>query len=114
MKVLLVEDDRETREALSDLLTQEGIQVLAAASGREAREVARAHDFDALLTDLGLPDVAGDVLIGQILAEVSPRPLVVVLTGAGEADQRRARAAGADRLLVKPVEWSSLLHDLQA
>jgi CheY-like chemotaxis protein len=111
-RILLVEDATDIREALSLLLRAEGAEVVATATGREALESVGGCDFDALLTDLGLPDIPGDVLIRQILATVRRRPRVVAVTGFSEPYLSRARAAGADVVFTKPIEWSTLLSAL--
>ena len=113
-RILLVEDSEDTREAFSRLLELEGATVVNAATAREAAELAMAGDFDVLLTDLGLPDISGDALITTVLATARHRPKVVVVTGYGEPYVSRARAAGADVVLVKPVVWSRLVSQLAA
>jgi two-component system CheB/CheR fusion protein len=94
------------------LLRSEGAEVTATSSGREAVECLARRPYDVVLTDLGLPDVTGDALIRQILTTASRRPRVVAVTGYGEPHQERARAAGADVVLSKPVEWTVLLQEL--
>jgi CheY-like chemotaxis protein len=111
-KVLLIEDARDIREVFSLLLAAEGAEVVAVGSGREAIERAVQGHFDILLTDLGLPDIPGDVVIRQVLASARRRPWVVVVTGYEEPFVGRARAAGADVVLTKPVVWSTLLDRL--
>jgi two-component system CheB/CheR fusion protein len=113
-RILLVEDSEDTREAFSRLLELEGATVVTAGTAREAAEHAMAADFDVLLTDLGLPDISGDALITTVLATARHRPKVVVVTGYGEPYVSRARAAGADVVLVKPVVWSRLISHLAA
>jgi CheY-like chemotaxis protein len=110
--VLLVEDATDIRVAFDVLLRVEGADVLAAASGREALALAACNSFQVLLTDLGLPDIPGELLIRQVLAGLSPRPRVVVVTGYGEPELSLARAAGADAVFTKPVEWNVLLRAL--
>ena len=85
----------------------------AAANGRDAIEAAGRGDFDVLLTDLGLPDIPGDIVIREVLGHVGHRPRVVVVTGYGEPYQGRALEAGADVVLTKPVSWSTLLEQLR-
>lgn len=111
-RVLLVEDAPEIRDAFSLLLRAEGAEVTATATGREALERAAHAPFDVLLTDLGLPDIPGDVLIRQILTTATGRPRVVVVTGYSEPYISRARAAGADAVFTKPIEWSVLVQQL--
>lgn len=110
--ILLVEDATDIREAFAVLLEAEGARVTAASNGREAVEAASRQAYDVLLTDLGLPDIPGEVLIRQVLATAPVRPRVVVVTGYGEPYGSRAREAGADAVLLKPVEWTDLLEEL--
>jgi CheY-like chemotaxis protein len=108
-KVLLVEDARDIRDVFRLLLEAEGATVVATGSGREALELAETQEFDVLLTDLGLPDVPGDVVIRHVVATAARRPWVVVVTGFDEPFIARARQAGADVVLTKPLTWSALL-----
>jgi CheY-like chemotaxis protein len=110
--VLLVEDAKDIRDVFALLLTAEGAEVAATGSGRDAIELATQGDFDVLLTDLGLPDVPGDVVIRQVVATARRRPWVVVVTGYDEPFISRARQAGADVVLTKPLSWSLLLDRL--
>jgi two-component system CheB/CheR fusion protein len=107
--VLLVEDARDIRDVFTLLLEAEGAEVAATGSGREAAELAAQRDFDVLLTDLGLPDIPGDVVIRHVVATARRRPWVVVVTGYDEPFITRARQAGADVILTKPLAWSALL-----
>jgi len=111
-RVLLVEDAKDIRDVFSLLLTAEGAEVAATGSGREALELAGQHDFDVLLTDLGLPDIPGDLVIRHVVATARRRPWVVVVTGYDEPFISRARQAGADVVLTKSLAWSALLDRL--
>ncbi len=111
-KVLLVEDADDIREVFALLLTAEGAVVTATGSGQEASELGAQGDFDILLTDLGLPDIPGDMVIRDVVAAARRRPWVVVVTGYEEPFARRAREAGADVVLTKPIAWSTLLDRL--
>src|SRR5919198_2111990 len=84
VRVLVVEDAKDIRDVFTLLLGVEGAEVTAAATGREAVELAMQRDFDVLLTDLGLPDIPGDVVIGNVVATARRRPWIVVVTGYGE------------------------------
>src|SRR5688572_31684272 len=113
MRILVVEDAADIREVFAVLLRAEGAHVVAAANGREAAEAAAHQHFDVILSDLGLPDVQGDVLIRQILSSSRNRTRVVVITGYGEPYLTRARQAGAEVVFTKPVEWAGILDYLQ-
>jgi two-component system CheB/CheR fusion protein len=114
VKILLVEDSDDIRDAFTGLLRAEGAYVVAVATGGLAIAAALREDFDVLLTDYGLPDIPGDFLIRRVLAIARRRPRVVVVTGYGEPYVGWARQAGADVVLTKPVEWPDLLAHLRA
>jgi two-component system CheB/CheR fusion protein len=86
--------------------------VTATASGREAARLGAEGDYDVLLTDLGLPDVPGDMVIRHVLATARRTPWVVVVTGYGAPYTGHAREAGADVVMVKPIAWPVLLDRL--
>lgn len=109
-RILLVEDAPDIREVFTVLLRVEGAEVVATGSGREAADLANHGDFDVVLSDLGLPDMPGDVLIRQIVAGARRRARVIVVTGYGEPYLTRARQAGADVVFTKPVEWARILE----
>ena len=68
LRILVIEDAPDIREVFTLLLRAEGAHVESAANGREALELGTSGDFDIVLSDLGLPDIPGDVLIRQLLA----------------------------------------------
>ena len=109
MRVLVVEDATDIRDVFVVLLRAEGADVISTGSGREAADIANQQQFDVVLSDLGLPDVPGDVLIRQIVAASKGRTRVIVVTGYGEPYVSRARQAGADVVFTKPVEWTRIL-----
>jgi two-component system response regulator AtoC len=113
-RILLVEDEANVRETLARLLTIEGAQVKTAANGREALDLVASDAFDLLLTDLDLPDVPGDIIIRHVLTLSGGRAQVIVITGAGDADMLRARRAGAQVVLLKPVDWSVLISHVRS
>lgn len=114
MRILVVEDAADIRDVFTVLLRAEGADVIATGSGREAAEiVVNDGRFDVVLSDLGLPDIPGDVLIRQIIASSKGRTRVVAVTGYGEPFVTRARQAGADVVFTKPVEWTRILDYLK-
>ncbi len=112
-RILLIEDAPDIREVFTVLLRVEGAEVVPVGTGREAIEVAGSRNFDIILSDLGLPDIPGDLLIRQILSTAPRRTRVVVVTGFGEPYLTRARQAGAEVVFTKPVEWTCILDWLQ-
>ena len=113
LRILVVEDVADIRDVFVLLLKAENADVVATGSGREAIETARRSHFDVVLTDLGLPDIAGEMVIREILATATKRPRVIVVTGYGEPYVSRARDAGADTILTKPVPWTTVLSAMR-
>ena len=114
LRVLLVEDSSDVREVFTLLLRSEGVDVVATGRGCEAVDLATSTDFDVVLTDLGLPDIPGEMVIRRVLAGARRRPRVIVVTGYDEPFVSRARQAGADLVFIKPILWSTLADILAA
>lgn len=113
LRILVIEDAQDIREVFTLLLRAEGAEVESAANGREATELVAEGRFDVVLSDLGLPDIPGDVLIRELRARSGRDTRVLVVTGYGEPFLTRARQAGADVVFTKPVEWSRILEYLE-
>ncbi|RZI85073.1 MAG: hybrid sensor histidine kinase/response regulator [Rubrivivax sp.] len=99
--VLLVEDNVDSAEALAMALEMQGYAVTHAGSVRDALAQARLRVFDAVISDLGLPDGHGT----EVAEALSPRMPCVALSGFGsEEDLRTSRAAGFVAHLTKPAD----------
>ena len=109
-QILLVEDHDDTRQTFASLLRTWGHDVFAVRSVASGIAFLEVHKVDVILSDLGLPDMPGDVLIRQIVAGARRRARVIVVTGYGEPYLTRARQAGADVVFTKPVEWAQVLE----
>ncbi len=114
-RVLLVDDDALARRATSRLLKRGGAEVVEAAHGREALEVLqREPGIRAVLTDLSMPEMDGEVLAAQ-LREVSPALPVVVFTGEiRDARHQRLLELGVKQVVSKPFTTEELLGALAA
>jgi CheY-like chemotaxis protein len=113
--VLVIDDDATSREALTELLKEEGYEVLSAAGGEEGLEAARKHHPDLLLLDMMMPGIDGVEVIRRIRSEPDLRRVrIIALTG----DVTRARLqnvfeAGADRFIAKPFRIPELLESVR-
>ncbi len=112
MRVLLVEDHEDTRQALERLLRRWGYEVESACCVKEGLEKGRAGNFDLLLSDLGLPDGTGSELMSALRAE---RGLPgIAMSGFGmEEDLRRSAEAGFHEHLTKPVAPTRLREAME-
>ena len=113
-RVLVVEDDADSRELLGALLEMAGATVLCAESVAEAMDgVHRSFDPDVVLTDYSMPIADGLDLIREFRKAPSTRAVAVpilVLSGHSEEHWRvRALAAGAAALLIKPFDPTFLI-----
>jgi signal transduction histidine kinase len=103
-RVLVVEDNTDTRDTLRRVLELDGHQVEEAADGLEAVERAAILRPEVVLVDIGLPGLDGFEVARRLRASLGSSPLLIALTGYGQPeDRRRSRDAGFDVHLVKPV-----------
>ncbi|PRX99284.1 response regulator [Paraburkholderia sp. BL25I1N1] len=109
-RVLLVEDDMDSREAFSDLLTALGLDCTAVASAEEALPLVPAQHFDILFTDLTLPGMSGDSL-ARVMLRQQPGIRVLLVSGYGKNAQIGDAIPGA-RLLGKPLDIAELRREL--
>lgn len=109
-RVLIVEDNADAAESLTMLLEFLGHDVRIERDGAAALDALGSGDFQAVLIDIGLPDMDGYELARRIrMLPGSRTKLLVALTGYGqEEDKRRALSAGFDQHLVKPVDVERL------
>jgi len=106
--ILIVEDEREIRRLLSTALTLADHGVIEAASGREGQQALVTKRPDAVILDLGLPDVDGQDWIRDV-REWSQIPILVLSARDQEAEKVQALENGADDYLTKPFSTAELL-----
>ncbi len=108
-KALIVDDEKEFRNYLSEALVGAGYETQTAASGREAVDLAADEDFDVILLDLIMPKMSGsDVLVE--LRRVSPRSRVIMITAFASIENAvDAIKRGATDYLSKPFKIDELL-----
>lgn len=112
VRILVVEDVATVRQVIRRILDTEGATVVEAGTGREAVELAATQMFDAVLTDLGLPDMSGEAVITGIRAASPVRTPVAVVSGANEKDLAHALEVGAERAFTEPVDSDDLVQYL--
>ena len=103
-RVLIADDDQGHAEALSDSLASEGYVCTLAPSGRDAVRLATEETFDAVLTDLVMPDLGGIDVLKEV-RRLQPDCVVLVVTGHESLETAvDAMRHGAQDYLVKPVQ----------
>ena len=114
MHLLVVEDDRDTREFIKNGLVQAGHSVDTAADGRDGLFAATTRQFDVIVLDRMLPEVDGLTVLRTLRASGNRVP-VLILSALGEVDHRVAGLrAGSDDYLVKPFAFSELQARIEA
>ncbi|PYM16554.1 MAG: hypothetical protein DMD81_12275, partial [Candidatus Rokuibacteriota bacterium] len=117
LRILLVEDDADTRELIAGVLAQAGADVLAAADVPEALERLVSHHVDLVLSDLGMPGRNGYDLVRELRAREHrhgrrPVPAIALTAYAGPEDRARALDAGFQMHVTKPIAPDELVEVL--
>jgi CheY-like chemotaxis protein len=114
-RVLIVEDNVDTRETLRRVLELEGHEVQEAGDGPRAIALAVETRPEVVIVDIGLPGLDGYEVARRIRASLGEAPRLIAVTGYGQAEDRRlSREAGFDAHLVKPVSPEQLARALQS
>jgi CheY-like chemotaxis protein len=113
-RILVVDDDDNTREFLAFLLELHGANVIATATATEALTTLTQFKPEVLLSDIGMPDVDGYMLMRQIRTlppeQGGTIPAIALTAYAGEIDYQQAMAAGFQQHIAKPVEPEALVE----
>jgi len=113
IQILVVDDDTDTREFHTFVLEQAGAKVTAAASALEALQALAQSKPDILVSDIGMPETDGHMLMRQVKAlqaEHNKQILAIALTAyAGEINQQKALESGFQKHISKPVEPDELV-----
>ena len=112
VKVLIVDDEADTRELLTTILNRAGAEAAAVASAAEALNVFQRSRVDVLVSDIGMPDEDGCALIRKV-RELSPErggtiPAIAVTANARADDRLRALSAGFHLHIAKPIDPAEL------
>jgi PAS domain S-box-containing protein len=111
VKVLVVDDDQDARDVVSMALAQCGARTAAVSSAQEALQILPDFQPDVLVSDIGMPGEDGYSLIRRIRSRpdaVRDVPAVALTAFTSAEDERRARAAGFQQFVPKPVEVEAL------
>ncbi|HXE51953.1 MAG TPA: response regulator [Tepidisphaeraceae bacterium] len=115
-RILVVEDNDESRDALTRRLERRGFDVLHAADGRAGVDLARSEKPDLILMDLNMPEVDGWDATRRIKAEPQLKevPVIALTAHAMIGDRERALEAGCTDYHAKPIEFPKLLAQIES
>jgi len=114
-RILMVEDDPDSRETMKLLFEHLGYEVRAVATAKEALEAFAEQKPSVVITDVGLPDMNGLELVRQLRERAGDSLVILTVSGYGRpSDKKAADAAGVDEHLVKPVTLETLEESLSS
>ncbi|MBL7115366.1 MAG: response regulator transcription factor [Kiritimatiellae bacterium] len=114
MKVLIAEDDLHTREALIEILNDEGYETLAAADGREALKLYTQQKPDFVCLDVMMPDLSGYDVCREIRRFDRHIPIIFITAKSEEIDKVLGLEIGADDYIVKPFGVKEVVARIHA
>lgn len=114
-RILAVDDSPSMREMVAIALKGAGFDVTSAQDGEEALDVARAQQFDLVLSDVNMPHMDGISLIRALRAQAAYRhtPILMLTTESSAERKREGKAAGATGWIVKPFDPEQLVATMQ-
>ena len=114
MRVLLIEDDSATAQSIELMLKSEGFNVYTTDLGEEGVDLGKIYDYDIILLDLNLPDMAGSEVLRHLRAGKVNTP-VMILSGTSEIDTKvKTLGGGADDYMTKPFHKDELVARIHA
>ena len=112
--ILVVDDCKSIREVITFMLKEAGFGVKQAINGREGLSMANSEHFDAILTDINMPEMDGYALIKSLRQEMGYRhtPILTITTENSEQSKQQGREAGATGWVTKPFNPEKLVSML--
>lgn len=113
--VLIVEDDRQNRKLLAELLAVKGYRIVEACDGKQGVEQAVAHLPELILMDIQLPEMDGTGVLQALKGNLLTRaiPVWLLTAYAMPSDEVRFRACGCDEYITKPLDLRDLLARIE-
>jgi DNA-binding NtrC family response regulator len=109
--ILIVDDDEATLETMSDVLSDQGYEIVSTSNGKKALGIIQEKPFDVVLTDLIMPDVDGMEIL-KAAKKTDPQPQVIMITAYGSVDRAvEAMRAGAFNFIEKPIGNVNVLRE---
>ena len=107
--ILIVDDEQEIRDSLSEVLTDEGYLTYSAENGQVALEMMEEQHFDIVISDIKMPELDGVTLL-QKIKELAPDTFVILITSYGSTETAiDAMRHGAIDYILKPIDFDELI-----
>jgi PAS domain S-box-containing protein len=112
--VLLIDDQADLLQVLSNILETGGYAVDTALNGKDGLDLAKVNRYTVVLTDLGMPDMSGFEVAQRIVAMQPTTPVILMTGWAADVDKSRFEEIGVSALLPKPFRREQLLETVAA
>jgi len=107
-RILVVDDEENTRIGLSKLLSQEGFEVESAANGHDALDLLSQHKINLVISDINMPDMNGLVFLRELSRKFPSTSVIMITAYGGVESYLEAMNLGAYEYLHKPVRLEEL------
>lgn len=114
MRILVIEDSVRLRSSIGKALRMSGYAVDASGDGAEGLWLAKAHDYDAMILDIMLPEMDGLTLLRKLRQEGKQTPILLLTAKDTVEDRVEGLRTGADDYLIKPFALEEMLARVQA
>ncbi|MBD1844740.1 response regulator [Cyanobacteria bacterium FACHB-63] len=114
MRILVIEDDNLTAEALTTVLTAHHYAIEVATTGKAGLDLLNSFEYDLLILDIGLPDLDGIEICRRIRSIPAQLPILLLTAHQSYHDRALGLDAGADDYLVKPFDQEELVARIRA
>lgn len=115
-RILVVDDNEDNLEVMSETLALSGFEVLRASDGQQCLDIARAEEPDLILLDMSLPVKTGWQVAAELRAQepTTGVPIIAFTAHALESDRKDALAAGCTAFLAKPVRPLEVVGEIRS
>lgn len=115
-KILIVDDNQDSRELVAKILKKMGYQIIDAVDGEEALEKAIAENPDLILMDISIPKIDGYEVTRRLKSQVSFKdtPIIALTAHAMKGDKEKAMEAGCEGYISKPINIHELPNQIKS
>jgi len=112
-KLLIVDDETDLRDAISENLELCGFEVATSKSGNEAIEILKKSQFDLILSDIRMPDGDGITLLDAVRKTNPKLPVLILMTGYADISSKDCIERGAQLVVSKPFSHDDIMQALR-
>jgi CheY-like chemotaxis protein len=111
-RILVIDDDQNARDVITEALSNAGYQVDAAVNGRQGLSMAGETDYALIIADLGMPDISGRQVARRISQEKPDIPILLITGWGVQLNPEELKAEGIDAIIAKPVSIKHMVSQV--